>query len=87
MRWAKRGNPVTVHDVVITLLLVFPWVLVGIPVMGAALEHMRRARPVAGREPSIPPRLQSQREEVHMSGAPADNTKVRQVHDSLRKAA
>ncbi len=87
MRWAERGNRVTVHDVVITLLLVVPWVLVGIPVMGTALQHVRKARPVGRRERSVPPPLQSQRQEMHMSNLPADDARVRQVHDRLRKAA
>jgi hypothetical protein len=77
----------TVHDVVITLLLVFPWGLVGVALTGTALEHVRKARRVRGREASVPFPLQRQREATPMSCLSEDDARAHQANGRLRKAA
>jgi hypothetical protein len=78
---------VTLHGIVIAFLLLFPWGLIGVTFLGIALEHVQRARRFRRRERSVPPLLQSQRQEMHMSGLPADDVRVPQVQGGLRKAA
>jgi peptidoglycan/LPS O-acetylase OafA/YrhL len=84
---------VTVYGVVITLLLVFPWVLVVVPVVGAALSALARRRERSGKElvrmraRSAASRPASRGGERSVSGRPADDSRVGQYHGSVRRAA
>jgi hypothetical protein len=78
---------VTVHGIIIAFLLLFPWGLVGVTFLGTGLKHVQRARRFRRRERSVQPLLQSQRQEMHMSGLPADDVRVPQAQGGLRKAA
>ena len=80
----------TVHGIVITFLLLFPWGLVGVTFLGTVLEHVQRARRFRSGEPSVPSPFQSQRldlQETHMNGLAAGDPRVPQVQGRLRKAA
>jgi hypothetical protein len=84
---------VTVFGVVITLLLVFPWVLVAVSFVGAALSAVARRWERSGKEPtrmrapSAAYGAGSQDGERSLRGLPADDSRVDQYHDSARRAA
>ena len=83
---ANGGKPVTVFGVVITLLLVFPWVLVAVSFVGAALSAVARRWEWSGKEPARM-RAPSAAYGPSVRGIPADDSRVDQYHASARRAA
>ena len=83
----------TVFGVVITFLLVFPWVLVAIPFVGAAWSAVARSLETSGTAPhntrgrSAFCRPESRRGELALRSQPADNSCIGRYRDSVRRAA
>ena len=86
----------TVFGVVITLLLVFPWVLVAVSFVGAALSAVAHWWERSEKEPARmrassaaygPGSQDGERSERSLRGLPADDSRVDQYHDSTRRAA
>ncbi len=83
----------TIYGIVITVLLLFPWALVGLTVVGAAWSAVTRRPGCAGRAPvslrgrSVLSRSESQGGEMPLRSLPADESGVPRYHDSARRAA
>lgn len=83
----------TVYYVVITSLLVIPWLLVGVTVMGAVWSVVSRSLEGSRKEShsrwvrSAAPRRRSRGGETSRNERPADEVPVGHSHDSARRAA
>lgn len=83
-----------VHDIVIAVLLLFPWVLAGLAFVGPAaslakrgLEHLQRAWRVRRREASVLALPQGPGREYPANGRTLGHSIVRQQSATFRKAA
>lgn len=84
----------TVHGIVIGFLLLFPWVLVGVVMVGAtasvvkrSLAHLQEAWRIGGRRRAVPFSPQGRRREMTTGSPPARDSSVPQQDSSMRKAA
>lgn len=90
----ERESRMTVYGIAIALLLVFPWVLVGIVLVGAVwsaiqrnLEPLQKAWRVRSHGRSVPSSPQGRTREMSMNSPPAGDSSVRHQGPSVRKAA